>query len=69
MTRRVPALFLEIVVAVEQDLKSLKVADIVEKQRPAVPSVQAEGMEQVCEFSAPNSRRDRYSAAPEQNML
>ena len=43
--RRVPALFLETVAVVEQDLKSLKVVDIVEKQRRPVSSVRTEGME------------------------
>jgi len=43
--RRVPVLFLETVAAVAQDLKSLKVVDIVGKQKQPVPSARTEGME------------------------
>ena len=69
VTRRVPGLLLKAVAVVEQDLRRLKVVDSVEKQRRPVPSVQSEGMKQVCEFPAPHSRPDRSHAAPERNSL
>ena len=64
---RVPALLLETAAVAGQDLKSLKVVDIVTKQRrptPSVRSVERKGWKQVCEFLAPNERRDQYPAAP-----